>query len=384
MGHLINSAFVGLFLILAYYSQKRRREKAFASQHGCDSPPSFPRKDPFFGLDFAYAIHTDLAVTVQSHKRYSRTFEVKSIRERSVWTVAPENLQAINSPAKDWGLEPLRLLAMETLCGRGFLTTDGPTWQHSRKLLKPTFSKASMIDFPTLSIAVDELLGRLPDTGVTIDLQPLLDTLVGGTLIQSSNTILTHAFQFMHTSTRFLTGLSTISDKGTLEGPFDIETFMKAFHDGLFGTGLRIILGRLSFLAPRAKWLASCGKTHEFLDYYIDQALARKEASEFEEGPLGSPANPKYRSMLEGLAEQTNDKVEIRSQIIQGMMASQETTSVLLSNTLFLLSRHTSIWDQLQDEISSLGQEELTYQSLSAFKLMRNIHFECESIFLPE
>ena len=273
---------------------------------------------------------------------------------------------------------------MKTLCGRGFLTTDGSTWQHSRKLLKPTFSKANMIDV-SLSSAVDELLGHLPDQGFDGDLQPLLETLVGQNLTHSlTNRTDTDAPQFMHTSIRFLTGQSTLTSEGTLEGPFDVKTFLDAFHDGLFGTGLHLLLGRLACLAPKAKWLASCEKAHQFLDFYIERALARKHTSELERSLPGSIIDAKSRSMLESLAEETSSKVEIRSQIIQGMMASQETTSVLVSNTLFLLARHTSIWDQLQGEISLAGPGLLTYESLSASKLIHNILFECRSLLLLE
>ena len=66
------------------------------------------------------------------------------------------------------------------------------------------------------------------------------------------------------------------------------------------------------------------------------------------------------------------------------MMASQETTSVLVSNTLFLLARHKSIWDQFQSEASLAGPEFLTYESLSASKLIHNILLECKSIPLLE
>ena len=384
MGHIINSVFVGLCLVLVYFLQYRLRETALARQHGCSLPPRFPLKDPFFGLDYAYMVHTDIPVVVHYHRRCSRTFQVSSISERAVWTIARDNIQTINSSAKDWGVEPLRLPAMETLCGRGFLTTDGSTWQHSRRLLKPIFSKANMIDV-SLSSAVNELLGHLPDKGFSGDLQPLLETLVGKNLIHGlTNRTDTDTPQFMHTSIRFLTGLSTLPSEGTLEGPFDVKTFLDAFHDGLFGTGLHLLLGRLAFLAPKAKWLASCEKAHQFLDFYIERALARKHTSEPERSLRGSIIDAKSRSMLESLAEETSSKVEIRSQIIQGMMASQETTSVLISNTLFLLARHTSIWDQLQGEISLAGPELLTYESLSTSKLIHNILLECRLLLLPE
>ena len=383
MGPIITSGFVGLCLVLIYLLQNRLRETALARQHGCSLPPRFPQKDPFFGLDFAYMILTNLAASVHYHKRCSKTFQVSSIGQRAVWTIARDNIQTISSSAKDWGVEPLRLPYMKPFCGRGFLTTDGSIWQQSRRLLKPIFSKANMIDV-SLSGAVDELLDHLPDKGFAGDLQPLLETLVGRYLTKSlTNHTDTDAPQFMHTSTRFLTGMSTLSGEATLDGPFDVKTFLDAFHDGLFGTGLHMLLGHLAFLAPKARWLASCEKVHQFLDFYIEKALARKHNSKFENSLPGSVIDAKPRSMLENLAEETSSKVEIRSQIIQGMMASQETTSVLVSNTLFLLARHTSIWDQLQSEISVAGPELLTYESLSATKLIHNILSESRSLSPP-
>ncbi|KAI0905790.1 hypothetical protein F4823DRAFT_566440 [Ustulina deusta] len=47
--------------------------------------------------------------------------------------------------------------------------------------------------------------------------------------------------------------------------------------------------------------------------------------------------------LIEFLAASSDDVQFIRSQIIQGMMASQETTSALLGNTIFLLARHPKI-----------------------------------------
>lgn len=70
---------------------------------------------------------------------------------------------------------------MEYFCGRGFITTDGYTWQHSRKLLKPAFSKQNLVDLSTLSIEVDSFLKQIPSDGATVDIQPLLYSMVCST-----------------------------------------------------------------------------------------------------------------------------------------------------------------------------------------------------------
>jgi cytochrome P450 len=67
---------------------------------------------------------------------------------------------------------------MEHLCGRGFLTTDGEIWNHSRKLLKPTFARSNLLDLSTVENELDKLIEAIPTDGSTVDLQPLLSNMV--------------------------------------------------------------------------------------------------------------------------------------------------------------------------------------------------------------
>ena len=52
--------------------------------------------------------------------------------------------------SKYWGMQPIRLSAFDPFCGVGFVTTDGPIWEHARALLKPSFNKANISDLPIL------------------------------------------------------------------------------------------------------------------------------------------------------------------------------------------------------------------------------------------
>jgi cytochrome P450 len=63
---------------------------------------------------------------------------------------------------------------MEYFCGLGVITSDTPIWQHSRKLLRPTFDKSNKSDLTTLSIQVESLMVKLPVEGSSVDLQPLI------------------------------------------------------------------------------------------------------------------------------------------------------------------------------------------------------------------
>ena len=44
------------------------------------------------------------------------------------------------------------------------------------------------------------------------------------------------------------------------------------------------------------------------------------------------------------MAQKTEDKKELRNEILQALMAAQETTAALISNVFFLLSRNEFIW----------------------------------------
>ncbi|KAF2677207.1 cytochrome P450 [Lentithecium fluviatile CBS 122367] len=242
------------------------------------------------------------------------------LSQPSVITIAPENIRVV-STGKDWGMEPFRLAGMEYFCGCGILTTDGDIWSRSRKLLKPTFNKSNLADLSFLSTQVDTMLWQLPNNGTTVDLQPLFYAM------------------FLNTSLNFLLGIDPTKDsEGT---PHTSEQFINAFHDALFFIVLKMILGEAWKLAPQTKYFNACKIAHEYLDFYVDQALA--EAGALDADTEKGLNNAAKLTVLRALSVQT------------GMMASQETVSSLLGNACFLLSRHPEYRQHLRDEAKDKG-----------------------------
>jgi len=126
----------------------------------------------------------------------------------------------------------------------------------------------------------------------------------------------------------------------------------------------RILLGKAWVLVPQKKYLDACKVAHQYLIYYIDLALSNREGS------------IKSHSLLASLSQQTEDRDFIRNQILQGMMASQETTSALLGNACFLLARHPQYWQELRSTSQVSQGEELTFETLLNIKIIQNILFE--------
>jgi cytochrome P450 len=122
-----------------------------------------------------FATYNEPSIYDICHQRHGLTYESRSLFGKTmVNTIAIEILQVIFSQSKDFGIQPLQLSGMEYFCGQGFLTTDGPVWQHSRKLSKPSFNKSNISNLQFLSHEIDRLIHKMPGCRLTIDLQPLL------------------------------------------------------------------------------------------------------------------------------------------------------------------------------------------------------------------
>ncbi|KAI1082057.1 cytochrome P450 [Whalleya microplaca] len=233
-----------------------------------------------------------------------------------------------------------RLPGMEYFCGRGFITTDGDTWRHSRKLLKPSFDLSNIRDLSILKEEVDTLLKQLPKDGSTVDLQPLLYVM------------------FLNSALHFVLGIHPSEQSSG--APLTADEFVKSFHDALVYSMFRVILGRAWNLLPQKNYINTCAKAHGYLDYYINQAFAEGDSQ-------------KNKSLIQVLSVQTDNSDFIRSQVIQAMMAAQDTTSELLTNALFLLARHPKYWEQLRTEFAGKTENALSAENLLDSKLIENI-----------
>ena len=108
---------------------------------------------------------------------------------------------------------------------------------------------------------------------------------------------------------------------------------------------------------------------HKFIEFHIDRALQ----------DTSRKTEERHRSLLENLLQRTNDKVDVRDHIIQGMMAAQDTTAILISNTIFLLSRDPTVWERLRAEVAPISSDPLTAEDTRRYKLLHNVLHECKS-----
>jgi len=131
-------------------------------------------------------------------------------------------------------------------------------------------------------------------------------------------------------------------------------------------------LGPLKFLHHDPKWYKACKRVHRFADYYVDKALEYRQQFLASKGSHESQS----RTLLQSMAEQTDNRENLRWQMLQAHMAAQETTGNLLANVFFLLSRHPKVWHELRKEVNMIGDAELDWDLISKMKYVRMILHE--------
>ena len=196
------------------------------------------------------------------------------------------------------------------------------------------------------------------------------------------------AAQFFDTTTEFLFGetMNTLSSKSS----FETQEFLRAFHYAQKGMGQRIQMQFLRFLHRDKEWYRSIKISHAFADRYVDKALefrrnylATKELEQDEESDEDDVT--KRYVLLHEMAKDTDDREELRSQIIHVFIAGHDPSGITVGNAVFHLCRHPEIWAKLRAEVLSHGDVPFTFESL------KNLHFvqyvikesTCPPLLLP-
>lgn len=145
------------------------------------------------------------------------------------------------------------------------------------------------------------------------------------------------------------------------------------------GLRMRLQLSSFLFLHRDKEWLAACNRIHGFLDGYIQKAYSQLEDLRKGQKPLN--ANGTNRDdFLWTIAGKVPDPIELRTQLTGVWIPSNETTSILMSNTLWALARHPDVVRKLRQEIIQYGDKPLTFEGLRSLVYLRYVINESKVI----
>ena len=129
-----------------------------------------------------------------------------------------------------------------------------------------------------------------------------------------------------------------------------------------------MFMGKFSFLlGPAGAFKRSCKNVHDALDNIIEDALQNCQ-------------HQTSHTFLDKLMESTQDRVEIRNQILHIFLPGYDSTALGLSQIFFQLARNPDVWSKLREEIMTLDQSQtLTFKDVRSLKYLKCVVTECKS-----
>ncbi|KAJ9603121.1 hypothetical protein H2200_012416 [Cladophialophora chaetospira] len=132
------------------------------------------------------------------------------------------------------------------------------------------------------------------------------------------------------------------------KGDLDWNSFGPAFDAATADLATRSRLFRLFWLYNPRSFKKNCQDVHRFADYYVKMALSKPDSAD--KGTKGKSEPDKY-VFLQELVQQTRDPVELRSQLLNILLAGRDTTAGLLGWTFNLLARHPRVFNILRQNV---------------------------------
>lgn len=396
---LIYSLIVAVWLWLRKANQERKFRQ-FAQQNLCQVPSHSASKLPW-GIDRMWRMvkltgqHADVMETVvmPGFAAHGWTFSSTGLfGESFIMTADPENLRAIfSSQFEDFNTGENRFGAFGYMVGKSIFTTDGPFWEHSRALFRPHFARGEINNLNATDRAVQDMLyvlDRQRDATndlwtKEVDLQALflrftLDTgteFLFGANTKSQITAMSSSEDRSNDSIDEITRMAADTAGGD-------TTFTEAFHVASTQVAKRAKLARLYWLADSKEARHAVEYLRKFIDHLVDMQLNHKTKKETRSGE-------EKVTLLEALAQNTQDPIELRNQVLFMLTASRDTTAALLSWMFLMLAKYPTIFQKLRNEIVTMfgtvhqPKEDVTFYQLKKCLYLQWAMFETLRLYPP-
>ena len=164
----------------------------------------------------------------------------------------------------------------------------------------------------------------------------------------------------------------------------DVLTSPEGSEQHLFGQAFdyaqgelttRFRLGSFLWMYRNKEFDIACKRVHNFVDKFVARALEYRRATLA--GEKKNEEKGKYIFANE-LALATENPIQIRSELLNILLAGRDTTAGLLSNTFHVLSRRPDVWGKLKIEIDGLEGKRPDYETLRNMKYLKFVLNECE------
>ncbi|GAB7337502.1 hypothetical protein MBLNU457_g2829t1 [Dothideomycetes sp. NU457] len=381
MHYIFYPVVAGVALVLYFQIQLYQRKRK-AQSLGCDEalwmewgPLGWKNITSLFQADKANRLpqwfvdrHYRLA---QEFGRTIGTFRYSLGGTEHIHTSDPKNIQAMfTTQFGDFEQGWLKRSIIEPFTGPGIFSQDGKDWEHSRIMLRPSFTRDQVGDMKRLEKHVQFLMSALRPSetrkswSVDVDLKGLFFRL---TLDSASEMLFGESIYSQMLS--LPEHLRPVEHRSSLS--VDPIEFAKAFDLGQHCAAQRGRLGRLGQFYHTSESKRCAKIASDFADPYVQLALGRTANEKTDD-----QNKPRY-IFAEAIAKETRDPQVIKQQLLSIMIAGRDTTASLLSYFFRHLVRQPTIFAHLRSEIigtfgTYTNPEEITFATLKSCSYLQN------------
>ncbi|KAB8273783.1 cytochrome P450 [Aspergillus minisclerotigenes] len=331
--------------------------RQFKKRHGCLPPPRDHHKDPVLGLDEVRSMlrvfREDylMEYTLEKYRRHGNTFATSVLGDDDIFTAEPENIKTILAVKfKQFELGETRRRTFHPLLGDGIFAADGPQWEHSRTLLRPSFTRTQIAATDLHERHIQRLISRIPRDGSTVDLQELFFNLT------------------LDTATEFLFGESVESLRpGSSAGS---SSFAHHFNVAQDEIAFSMVIAPFDQLIPRPRFRESVREARGYVGNFVKKAIEYRHSLDAEKHAGDTTDSQSRYVFLEELAKETDNPSDITDQILNILLAGRDTTASLLSMVFYNLARRPDIWDLLRSEVATLDGKCPSFEELKQLKYL--------------
>ncbi|KIY49751.1 cytochrome P450 [Fistulina hepatica ATCC 64428] len=280
-------------------------------------------------------------------EEYGNTYVLSFVNETRIFTTEPVHLKAVLATQfNDFDKGPQLFEMFYSLLGRGVFNSDGDIWKYHRSMTRPFFNKERISHFDNFERHAENTLSQIRTRlrqGYPVDFQDAVSRFS------------------LDSATEYLFGFDAKSSKADLVYPESSPLansqeflnhssikFVKAFASGQHWLALRTRGGPLWRLyefwgdAVTPYRLA----VDEFVNQFLDDALAKKAADS--KAGVGKTDDD---SLLHYLVEHTDDRTILNDEMINLLVAGRDTTTSLLTFSVYHICEYPHIAKRLRDEI---------------------------------
>ncbi|KAF7362516.1 Cytochrome P450 monooxygenase pc-3 [Mycena venus] len=314
-------------------------------------------------------------------RKHGPVFNIRIMFENRMFTTEPDHIRSIlatNFAGFEKGSH--FRFQFDSLLGKGVFNADGDLWKFHRGISRPFFTKDRISDFQGYARHSDRALSLLAQRlqeGFPVDFQDLASryTLDWTTefLFGADAESLSSTLPYPGTS-----GLKA-SQCHSVSSPADL--FARSFVDAQSQTSLRTRYGPawplLELGGDKVKRHMSV--VYNFVVPIIQKAIDRNRDQD------SKKAEWEQSTLLDYLVQQTDDMTILRDETLNMLIAGRDTTTCLLTSTIYALAENPSVLLRLRTEIiDALGTTGIpTIQDLRALKYLHAVLNEALRLWPP-